>query len=295
MDPDDFDVDELEGAEYDESNAPYRGPQPPRDTELTGIIKKAWWTESSDGDRMMKVIFEGDEDCKKYKGIGIWDNITFNAKSKWRWLPFLEATGLTLKDIQTKMYVESEDDNVGAPIQKIGKWVPGEKSTAVRVITDRKPYNGEMSTKIGTWLSYEDEYDEDDEDEEEEEAPPPRAKKAASSKTKTRRAPDPEPDEDVEDEDEEMSDEDAAELEEEDEDTDDDIDEQAARRPAKRRTAATPTASRPRAARPAPSVSARRSADSGKVASKPTRPRRAAPKDADDDPPFLQSQSGKSC
>jgi hypothetical protein len=286
MDDDEFDVDELENAEYDEDSQfqPYTGPMPPNNTLLTGRIKKAWWTFTASDDRMMKVVWEADEYAGKYKTMGVWDNITFNAKSKWRWYPFLQAFGLTLNDVKKKMFVvgDEDDPNLGAPIEKIGKWVPGEESADVRIITTNKRDNGgEMRVNVVKYLPYEDEDEEDDdyeddEDDEEEEQPPPTrrvrapaAKSAATSKAgaaKRRAAPEP-----VEDEDEDEP--------EEDEDQEE---EAAPERPAKRRAAKPGTATA--AARSGRPVPARSAARTGKVAGK--RPRRATSQGSDEEPPF---------
>ena len=166
-----LDIDELEAAEYEESDfEPYTGPRPPKGTILTGLIKKAWWCETNSGKRMIKVIFEADDDAGKYAGCPIWDNIALQANTKFRWYPFLEATGITLQDIKRKLYVEDDDDNIGAPIIKIGTWKPGTDVAAIRVVTGSERRNDEWQTKVDKWLEYETpDEDEDDEDEEDEE------------------------------------------------------------------------------------------------------------------------------
>jgi hypothetical protein len=282
MDDDEFNVDELDEAEYDEENQfqPYTGPTPPNNTILPGRIKKAWWTFTQNDDRMMKVVFEADEYAGKYKDCPVWDNIVFSPSAKFRWKPFLDAFGLTLIDFKKRLSViggdDEDDPQLGAPIEKVGKWEPGEESADTRIIVISKPDNNRnMRLNVVKYLPYEDEdEDEDDdydEDEEEEEQPPPRrssrapaAKSAGTSKAgAARRRPAPEPADDEDDEDQE--------------------EEAAPERPAKRRAAgktATP------AARPARSVPARSAAKSGRVATKPTRSRRAVIPGTDDDPPF---------
>src|ERR1019366_5969943 len=230
MDDEEFDVDELEGAEYEESKR-YHGPQPPKDTILSGNVKRAWWSETKKGDRMMVALFEATDG--KYKGLGVFDRITFNTASKWRWKPFIDATGLTLNDIKKKNFISSDDDNMGAPIIHIGSWYPGEDSADARIITGRsKDNNDEWRTEVAEWLSFEDE-EEEDEAEEEQPARPTRgraAKSAATSKAgAARRRPEPEPVDDEDDD--ELSEEEAEELEEDEE-------EQPRRTAAKRRTAA---------------------------------------------------------
>jgi hypothetical protein len=211
MSDDEFDVDALEEAEYEEGDyTPYTGPIPPKGTILTGTVKKAWWSETQYGDRMMKVIFEADEDSGEYEGLGVWDNITFNTKGKWRWAPFLAAAGFTLLDIKKKAIISDDDDSLGAPIEKIGRWVPGEGSAAIRIITDRERRDGEWQAKVAKWLPYEDpdEYVEDEEEvEEEEPAPPVRTARKAAAPRKAAKRPEPEEEEDGPESDEEEEDE----------------------------------------------------------------------------------------
>ena len=285
MEDDEFDVDELEEAEYDEDSQvqPYTGPKPPDNTILPGRIKKMWWTFTKDDDRLLKVLWEADEYAGKYKGFPVWDNVTFNTKSKWRWKPFLDAYGLTVLDVKKKLFVVSADPDddhptLGAEIQKIGTLVPGEESADSRIIVVHKRDNqGNMRANVVKYLPYEDEdEDEDDEDEdgEEEQPPPPRrapaAKSAGTSKAgAARRKPAPEPVD-----------------EEEDEEIEDQEEEQDPEPPAKRRAAKAGTRPAAKAARPSPAVPARRTAKSGRVAGKPTRGR--VNRGSDEEPPFLQ-------
>ena len=250
---DELDIDELEAAEYDEdANFTYTGPQPPKGTILTGIIKKAWWGETNAGKRMITILFEADEDSGKYEGCPIWDHIAFQENTKFRWKPFLDATGITLLDIKKKLYVDDQDDNIGAPIEKIGTWKPGTDTAAIRVVTTKERRDDEWQVKADKWLEYEEPEDVDDEEDEEE----------------------------LEDEEE---------VEEDDEEEEDEEPESPART---RRTAtrrARPTATRPAksaassrtgAAKPA------RSKATATKAAKPPRGRAAKRSGYSDDPPF---------
>jgi hypothetical protein len=282
MEDDEFDVDELEQAEYDEDSQvqPYTGPTPPNNTIIPGRIKKMWWTFTANDDRLLKVLWEADESAGKYKGFPVWDNVTFNTKSKWRWKPFLDAYGLTVLDVKKKLFVVSadpEDDHpsLGAELQKIGTLVPGEESADSRIIVVHKRDNqGNMRANVVKYLPYEDEdadyEDEDEEDDDDEEQPPPpkRARAAKSAGTSkagaARRRPEPEPADDEDDEDQE---------------------EEAAPEPArKRRAAGTRPAPAGKPARPSSAGTTRRTATSGRVAGKPTRGR--VNRGSDEEPPF---------
>lgn len=169
---DDLNIAELEEAEYTEDDyEEYTGKQPPAGTVLKGYIKKMWWTYTGAGDGMLVVLFiadgnDGDE--KKYNGLPVWDRLAFTTSAKWRWKPFLDVTGITLREIKGKMVVAEDDDNIGAPVTKIATFQPGEDAL-FRIITKKDRYNDEVSTKVKNWLEYESQQDDDEDEEDEEE------------------------------------------------------------------------------------------------------------------------------
>lgn len=214
-----FDEDELDDSlddlEYDDTQIQrYDGEQPPKGTYLRGYVKSLWMTETKAGDRMLKVLFiadgnEGKEE--QYEGLPVWENLALTAGAKFKWGPFFSHFGLTIRLLKTKTIVAAEDDNIGAPITKIGTvFAPGEDSESARcaIITSREKYNDDWQTHVAEWLDDEEPIDEDededeedeevdededeeqeeDEDEEEPEEPPakparPTAKKAAAAST----------------------------------------------------------------------------------------------------------------
>jgi hypothetical protein len=168
---DDLDIDALEEAEYNEDDyQEYTGKQPPAGTVLAGYVKKMWWAYTNNGDGMLVALFIADgnvDEEEKYNGLPVWDRMALITSAKFRWKPFLDAMGFTLRDVKSRTRVAEDDDNIGAPIQRIGSWEPGEEALA-RIITKRDRFNDEPSTKVKTWLAYEDPEEDADEDEEEE-------------------------------------------------------------------------------------------------------------------------------
>lgn len=282
IEDDELDVDELENAEWDESKKfdKYDGEIPPKDTVLVGYLKNAWWTETSNGDRMIKVLWVADGntgDEEEYNGCPFWENLALTAAAKWKWAPFFRQFGLTVKMVKTQTMIAEDDDNVGAPITKIGKkFVPGEDARC-GIITGREKYKGDWQARVAEWM---------DEDE------------ALAGKD--------EEEEELEDELEEEEPEDDEELEEEDEDLEEEEEEvppPPRRAAAKKPAAASSTkssAQKAGAARPSrPSPPARPTRPAAKAASngsktaakKPaTRPaarsRKGASDGYDDEPPF---------
>lgn len=206
LDDEDFDIDELEEAEYDPDKqyTPYQGAIPPKDTLLGGRVKNMWYTWTQNGDPMFKVIFEV-EQPGEYDGLGVWDNVTMNSKSKWRWKPFIDALGIKLIDIKNRMDLEEEEnEKLGRKVNRIGKFVPGEDSEMAMILSGRDTRDAKNpKATVAKWMEYdedafdedieddeeddEEEYDEDEEEledeEDEEEEPPARpTRKAASGK-----------------------------------------------------------------------------------------------------------------
>jgi hypothetical protein len=167
-----FDIDELESAEFTEDGTPredYEGEIPPSDLILAGYIKKMWFTYTAakaDGtgeDPMLKILFvaegnEDDDELAEYEGCPFWDNYPLITSAKFKWAPFLRNFGLKLTDVlgpKSKLYVEDEDDNNGAPIEKIASLVPGDdESSWCRIVTAREKYQGNWQARVGQWLPF---------------------------------------------------------------------------------------------------------------------------------------------
>lgn len=186
---DELDIEEMEAAEYDDSGSsfePYDGEQPPKGTVLNGAVTKMWWTDTAAGDRMFKVLWVAEDnegDLAEYDGLPIWENIALISTAKFKWKPFIDRFGFTLQDIKKKLIVDADDDQFGAPIQKIGKFEPDTDAAVSRVITGRHKYQGDWQTDITTWLQdgegvEEPDEPEVDEPEEAEEAPEEEAPRA---------------------------------------------------------------------------------------------------------------------
>jgi hypothetical protein len=253
-----FNIAELEEADYNESDdfESYDGELPPSDTVLTGYIKSMWWTMTGSNKRMFKILFvaaDNEEDEAEFDGLPIWDNPFFSPDGKFRWKPFIDNFGVTLKDIQTKLYLEPEENDhprFGSVVERVGTLVPGGDTAWARVLTKIGfDQEGNRRVEIKKWLPLEDEDEIVDEEEPEDEEEPPE---------------DPE---DYDDSDEEEEDED---YEEEDEEEDEEEEEPE---PPKRGRRPAPAAAKA-AAKPGASPGASAKARAAKTA--PARGGRAA-------------------
>ena len=130
---------------------------PPKGTVLAGKITRIWATQSRNGDLMFVTIFRAEGNKKKlaqYNDLAIFERITFTPKAAFRYQPFLRLFGITLADVQKKTTVGDEEENLGLPVEKIGKWVPGSDAAACRVVTARRFYKAgdRWTSEVGEWL-----------------------------------------------------------------------------------------------------------------------------------------------
>jgi hypothetical protein len=125
---------------------------------------------------MLKVLWvaaDNEGELEKYNGLPIVENLVLTPSVKFRWAPFFNVFGLTTKAVKTATYVSDEYDErwKGAPIEKIGDFVPGEDSDVAwsRVITARRFWNEEWTAEAKKWLPWEaeEETEEDESDDEE--------------------------------------------------------------------------------------------------------------------------------
>jgi hypothetical protein len=184
----DIDPDELENAEYSEgSYTSYSGDIAPADTVLRAYVKNIWWTRANPkpgeevGSPMLKVlvIADGNEgELEEYDGMPMWENMVLTSAAKFKWHPFFEHFGISIRDVKankagkSNVVVSAEEDDRGqSVVEKIGSFVPGEDSDEAwcRVVTTREKYEGNWQAHVGVWLDY----DEDEEGEEPEEPEEP--------------------------------------------------------------------------------------------------------------------------
>jgi hypothetical protein len=169
---DELNVSELEDAEYGEGGGDfesYSGEQPPKGTMLNGYVKM-WWTYTKNDDPMLKVLFVADGnkgDAAEYDGLPVWENAALTPGVKFRWAPLLNTFGLTIRDVKTKTVVADDDDNVGAPIEKIAgvAFGPDSDQSYCRIVTGREKYNGDWTTRVGRWLEWAEPEDADEDEE----------------------------------------------------------------------------------------------------------------------------------
>jgi hypothetical protein len=157
-----IDVDYLDSIEYStEEFDRYDGEVPPIGLTLSGYTKKIWWTRSAKDDAMLKILWVADEnegDLEEYNGCPFWLNAALIGGAKFKWAPWMEVYGFTLKKVLTTTYVSKKEDQNGAPVERIGSWKPGAESDAAwcYIVTDQEPYNGVMQPRVKEWIAWDD-------------------------------------------------------------------------------------------------------------------------------------------
>jgi hypothetical protein len=208
-------------------------------------VDKIWWTYSGNDDPMLKVLCvaeDNPEPLDEYDGLPMWENMVLTSGAKFKWAPFLEHFGLTIRDVRNKIMVDAEDDNQGAPVTKIGSLVIGSDDCLFVAVVTKEKYQGKWQAHVAEWLDAD--TDLDDEEDEPEEKPAPRSRKpagraakkpaAATGRGRSRRA---DPDEE--------------ETEEEDEEPEEETPSRSRRKPAAASRAKKPAAARGRSRRSA--------------------------------------------
>lgn len=177
-----LDVEELENSEYDRNFTfdRYEGEVPATGTMLLFRVTKMWWTYTQNDDPMLKVLAVAEDNpgnLEEYDGLPAWESLALTTGAKFRWAPFFEHFGLNMKQVKNQTMIDSEDDSIGAPITKIGKFVPGSDDALFVGVVKKERYQGNWQAHISEWLDADTELEEP----EEEEKPARRQAKAAAN------------------------------------------------------------------------------------------------------------------
>jgi len=102
-------------------------------------------------------------DEEDYEGYFIMAFLTVTKKTDWKYVPFLDAIGVTGKEFATRTMYD-EDGNV----QRIGSWKNDKDTLVLADLRIGEDQHGEPKKEIGTFMPYEDEdegeYEDDDQE-----------------------------------------------------------------------------------------------------------------------------------
>lgn len=188
---------DIDGFDRDSQYAPYIGPVP-ADAVYQWKIKVAKYI-SGTREKLpqlrlgLELAPRAEYDEKRFKGYFLMAFIPISDKTMFRYVPFLDAIGVTSRDFTGKTITDEEGN-----IRRIGAWKNDGSTLILAEKRTGQDNNGNPRAEVA-WIgpadesSVDDEEDEDydvdtEEDEEyEEEAPPPRSR-ARATKSNVRRS-----------------------------------------------------------------------------------------------------------
>lgn len=181
---------EVDDYNRDDLYKPYMGPTPANAVYKWRIKKMQYIAATEDAVPQLRVGLElvpRDKTERKYKGYYITAFIHISDRTQFRYIPFLDALGVSGRDFTTRTIYDEQLN-----IQKIGDWRNDGKTIVAGQLLDNDPEFQHKNPKTIGWLgeapsSMESEDDDDDfedeeesseddfyDDEEEEEDPKPR-------------------------------------------------------------------------------------------------------------------------
>lgn len=158
-------IDATDVDDFDRSTqfTPYRGKTPPNavyDWEIKRMIYTAATREKNPQLAVSLELVPRDKSEEKYAGYFITDFIPVMDKTQWRYVPLLDALGISGRDFANKTKVDAEGN-----ILRIGSWSLRECNMVAARLKDGKDKVGNPKKEIGGyWECVDVEADDDDED-----------------------------------------------------------------------------------------------------------------------------------
>lgn len=179
------DVDEFD---RESQYTPYSGPVPPNAVYQWNIKVLKFITGTRDKFPQLRLGLElvprAEYDEKRYKGYFLMAFMPVSDKTAFRYVPFLDAIGVSGRDFTSKTITDEEGN-----IRRIGAWRHDGKTLILAEQKDGNDQNGNPRKEIG-WIgaadsTVDDEEEEDyDEEEVEEDTTPPRRSQKATSRSR---------------------------------------------------------------------------------------------------------------
>lgn len=158
-----IDASDVDDFDRDSVYKPYTGPIPP-DAVYLFLIKKLQFV-APDRKKLpqlrvgLELVPREDADEERYAEYFIMDFLHISDKTKFRYVPFLDAIGVSGREFTTRT-VTKEDGN----IVKIGSWRnTGEEYVYAQLITGTDQ-DGNSKKEIRTYVAYEEEAEESEEE-----------------------------------------------------------------------------------------------------------------------------------
>jgi hypothetical protein len=108
----------------------------------------------------LELVPREDRDEEKYEGYFLMAFLQIADSTRWKYVPFLDAIGVTGKEFTGATIIDQEGN-----VRKIGKWRNTGEEWILAELKDGQDQNGNSRKEIGTFLPVPDDYYEDEEDE----------------------------------------------------------------------------------------------------------------------------------
>lgn len=163
-----IDRDTIDDFDRDSQFTPYRGPQPPGGAVYQWRVTENVKSVAGTRDKFpqlrvgLELVPRKGMDESKYKGYYITAFLPISEKTAFRYVPFLDAIGVSSSDFIDRTVVDED-----GKVTKIGRWRNDGKTLILGQLRDKADQNGNPSKEIG-WMGSADneELDDDDSDEE---------------------------------------------------------------------------------------------------------------------------------
>ncbi len=150
----------------DKQFTPYQGPLPPNAVYKWRVVN-AYYAAATDKNlpqlRLLLSLVPRDRSENKFSGFMCMAMAPIGDNTAFRYVPFLDAIGVTEADFLRRTDVDGE-----GKIRKIGKWLNNGKTEVAAQLEDND-YEGSKYPKAIGWVGALSEYEPDEEDEDEEE------------------------------------------------------------------------------------------------------------------------------
>jgi hypothetical protein len=142
---------------------PYTGAIPPNGVYKFKVKKLQHVSGTRDKNPQLRIGLElvpRNRDEKKFSGYFIMDFAPVTERTQFRYVPFLDALGVTAKEFARNTITDQEGN-----VTKIGRWRNDGDAEILAALADDADQNGAPRKKIG-WMGSLDSEPEDDEDDE---------------------------------------------------------------------------------------------------------------------------------
>lgn len=157
---------EMDDFDREKQFKPYTGPVPPLAVYCWRIKVLRYFPATKDKHPQLRIgleLYPRNKNEKRYAGYFLMDFAPVAPKSQFRYVPFLDAIGVSTREFETRTIVDTEGN-----IQKIGKWRNDGDALILAQVKEGQDEKGQARREIGWYGALEEEPEEEEEYEDDE-------------------------------------------------------------------------------------------------------------------------------